>query len=392
MTIFLLPISLFASEKPRLAVADLEAIGVDKNLARTTSELLRTELFKTGYFSVMERSQMERLLEEWKLHLSGVTEKEDIVKIGEILVVQYFVIGSINRLGQNYIINIRLVDVEKAKLIAAETVEVQHESEILGAVRTLARKIIELTPLRGKVVRVKGNEVLLSLGSQDRVEPGMVLRVQRLGETFKDPSTGRVIGREVIEVGVLRLTKIINEELSSATVVEDYGRIEVGDIVTLWVGAPAFQERPKPVIEVPPESTIAPQGPEIRPEKSVEVTGFLFVLEGCRASTQGIMCVFTIKNNTKKERELLVSAEYSRIINDRDGKGYKKEYPANRVKLEDKESRWHVSKVIGPLGSLKATLYFQGFTSESGEIPLVEIAAYSMGNLKARFANIPVAH
>ncbi|MEW6067221.1 MAG: hypothetical protein AB1610_02860 [Nitrospirota bacterium] len=41
-----------AAERPRIAIADLDAIGVNETLARTASEILRTELFKTGYFSI----------------------------------------------------------------------------------------------------------------------------------------------------------------------------------------------------------------------------------------------------------------------------------------------------------------------------------------------------
>lgn len=265
-------VSTFAAEKPRIAIADLDAIGVDRTLARTASELLRTELFKTGYFSIMERSQMEKLMEEQKFHLSGATADEDIVKIGQLLVVQYFVVGSINRLGAVYIINIRFVDVEKGKLVAADTVEIKSEEEMSGAVRSIARKITDFTPIRGKVVRVRGNEVIVSLGSQDRIETGTLLRVQRLAEVFKDPSTGRILGREVIEIGTLRVTKIMSEELSSAVVVETYGNIEVEDIVVVWVGAPEKPAKEEKKKEEPKKEI--PRAPSEKPKPMVPLPSF----------------------------------------------------------------------------------------------------------------------
>jgi len=269
MIIFLFSVflsNLLAAEKPRIAIADLDAISVDRTLARTVSELLRTEFFKTGNFSVMERSQLEKLMEEQKLHVSGLTRDEDIVKIGQLLVVQYFVVGSLTRLGGAYVINIRFIDIEKGRVVAAENIKIKSEEEIVGAVRSIVRKTTNFMPIRGKVVKVRGKEIIVSLGSQDRIKAGTLLKVERLGEVFKDPSTGRILGREVIEIGTLQITKIIDEELSSTHIVESYGNIEVGDIVSVWGDAleegkekeePKKEmlklpsEKPEPVIPLP---------------------------------------------------------------------------------------------------------------------------------------------
>jgi len=385
------PISTFAAEKARLAIAELDAIGVDKTLARTTSELLRTELFKTGYFSIMERSQMEKLIEEQKFHIGGATAEEDIIKIGQLLVVQYFVVGSINRLGAVYLINIRLVNVEKGKFVAADTIEVKSEEEIPGAVRSLARKITDLTPIRGKVVRVRGNEVLISLGTQDRLETGTMFRVQRLGETFTDPSTGRVIGREVVEVAVLRLAKIISEELSSAFIMEAYGNIEVGDIVVVWVGAPAFQEKPQPIAKPLPEPSVPPVlTQEVKVQQRVEVRDFIFELNECRISGQTLTCLLIVANNTPRQRELLVSAEHTTVVDD-SNKKYKKEYCASYTKLGNKEGRWHVSSMFTPNTPVELMLKFERVALQGGEIPiLLDIACNSMGNFRVQFRGIPL--
>ncbi|MEW6067821.1 MAG: CsgG/HfaB family protein [Nitrospirota bacterium] len=226
--------------------------------------------YRTLVFSIMERAQLNRVMEEQKFSLSGTAAEEDIIKIGRLLVVQYFLIGSINRIGGNYLINIRLVDVEKGGLVQAESIEVRSEGEISSAIRSLVRKITELTPIRGKVISIRGNEVIVSLGSQDRLQTGMMLRVQRLGEAFKDPATGKILGREVIELGVLRVAKIMSEELSSALIVEEYGKLEIGDIVAVWTGAPHIITKP----EEKPEEAKPKAKPEEKP-KPIEVAGDL---------------------------------------------------------------------------------------------------------------------
>lgn len=226
----------FAGEKFKIAINDLDAFGVPETLALSTSDLLRTELFKTGYFHVMERKQMDKILEEHAFQLSGATE-QDIVEIGKFLGVQLMAMGSINRLGRELVISIRLVDIEEARVKAAESVRARGEERIPNAVEKLAKKIAGSVPLRGKVVGLRGNEVIVSLGSLDQMHKGMTLRVQRLGEEFRDPVTGKILGRSVMEVALLRVNNVMNESLSSTFVLKNYADIQIGDIVAMWTGS-----------------------------------------------------------------------------------------------------------------------------------------------------------
>lgn len=255
--------SSFAGEKLKVAVNDLDAFGVSPDLANSVSDLLRTELFRTGYFHVMERKQMKKILEEQAFQLSGATEN-DIVELGRVLAVQLMAMGSMNRLGKQLVINIRLVDVEEARLKAAETVTAYGEEELSTAVKTMAKKISESVPLRGKVVGIKADEIIVSMGSMDQVIEGATLRVQRLGETFKDPTTGKVLGRAIIEVAILRVEKVMGEQLSMTRILEDYAELQMGDIVVVWTGkASELPGKTKitPESDKPPSTPAEPSQP-----------------------------------------------------------------------------------------------------------------------------------
>ena len=240
----------YAGEKFKIAINDLEAFGVPETLALSASDLLRTELFRTGYFHVMERKQMDKILAEHAFQLSGATE-QDIVEIGKFLGVQLMAMGSINLLGREFIINIRLVDIEEARVKAAETVRARGEERIPRAIEILAGKIAESVPLRGKVVGLRGNEVIVSLGRLDKMRKGMTLRVQRLGEEFKDPATGKVLGRSVMEVALLRVNSVMNESLSSTFVLKNYADIQIGDIVAMWTGTTDETSKERPLEDDP---------------------------------------------------------------------------------------------------------------------------------------------
>ena len=66
----------------------------------------------------------------------------------------------------------------------------------------------------------------------------MILRVQRVGKEFKDPSTGKVLGHAVTEVALVRVDRVMNESISSALVLENYAEVRVGDVVRIWTGSP----------------------------------------------------------------------------------------------------------------------------------------------------------
>lgn len=283
----------FSAEKLKLAVADLDALGVAEHVALSTSELFRTELFKTGYFHVLERKQMKKVLEEQALQLSGALAAEDAAEIGKLLAVHLIVFGSINQLGRDLVLTIRLVDVEEGRLKAADTANAKGLEGIQEVVRKLSKVIAEATPLRGKVVKVRGDEVIVSLGKADRVSAGDFLRVQRLGEAFKDPTTGKTLGREIIEVATLKVDQIINDDLSRTLLVEKFGSVQTGDIVIIWTGgvgegpeekkeeakpkssplfpffgsSPSPEPSPKPSPQPPPEPEKKPSPPSSPTEK-----------------------------------------------------------------------------------------------------------------------------
>ena len=76
------------------------------------SESLREQFLKTDRFRIVDRKNMEPILKEQSIQISDCTSKECAVQLGRILGVKQMVLGSIGRLGDNYIIAIQLVNVE----------------------------------------------------------------------------------------------------------------------------------------------------------------------------------------------------------------------------------------------------------------------------------------
>ncbi|MBN1898548.1 MAG: hypothetical protein JW827_07195 [Spirochaetes bacterium] len=130
--------------KMRLAILDLNPVGVSKTTALTVSDLLRTELFKTGHFVVIERNQMDQVLKEQEFQYSGCTDTECAVQIGKLLSANKVLVGTVNKLGKAFIINARIVNVEKGTMEFGESAKVQSESELDVGCKIFANKLASM--------------------------------------------------------------------------------------------------------------------------------------------------------------------------------------------------------------------------------------------------------
>lgn len=109
-------------------VAVYPATGtIDDGIKEALTEAILDGISNSGKYLVIERSNFSQILQEQKFQLSGNVNDEHIVEIGRAAGAEYVCISNINKVGSNYLINYRLVDVEtgliveKAKKTASET-------------------------------------------------------------------------------------------------------------------------------------------------------------------------------------------------------------------------------------------------------------------------------
>ena len=111
--------SLFAKEI--IAILDLEQIGLTQQEATILTQRLTTKLISLNKYQVVERNNMDKILKEQKFQHSGCTDAECAVEIGQLLNSDYIVTGSVNKFGDTYALDARLIDVGLGKsLISAE--------------------------------------------------------------------------------------------------------------------------------------------------------------------------------------------------------------------------------------------------------------------------------
>jgi hypothetical protein len=135
------PLAAAEAGKINIAVAELKAEGTSASDAAVITGLLRNSLVKYDSISVVDKSNMDRILSEQTFQQTGCTTQECAVKLGKLLNVKCMVVGSFGKLLSSYFLNVNLVDVESGRIISAESERVSNIDEIERSVGNLANRI-----------------------------------------------------------------------------------------------------------------------------------------------------------------------------------------------------------------------------------------------------------
>lgn len=255
--------SKYTGPRRRVGVIDFEnktAYGQSR-LGQAASDILITELVKTGKFIVIERDKMNKLLEEQKLGLTGAIDANTVAQMGKILGLNAIVTGAISNFGvrttgSDYLIaqskrqeatctvDIRVVDAETGQILLADSgkgvskvasggflglgtqgsyAESIEGDALRGAVSQLITNItsqINKKPWSCRIPQVSQGKIYLSAGTESGLSVGQKLKVFSQGAEIKDPESGLTLGREEEEIGLLEVTSHAGEKLSLAKVVK----------------------------------------------------------------------------------------------------------------------------------------------------------------------------
>ena len=131
-------------DKPVIAILDFDGYGVSQMEALVLTNRLGTHMVQLGRYQVIERGQMEQILQEQDFQLSGCTSNECAVEIGRVLGCEQMLAGSFGKIGSIYTIDMRIIDVESGGILRTTSYDVRGDVERLlteglaGAVRRIA--------------------------------------------------------------------------------------------------------------------------------------------------------------------------------------------------------------------------------------------------------------
>lgn len=116
----------FATEKMNVALKNLTSEGVDSLTAEIITDRIRLELFRTDHFNIMERGEMNAVLDEQKMTLTGLCDETVCdVELGKVLSVDKIITGSVGRVDSLYLLSLRVVDVQTAQITNVADVDIE---------------------------------------------------------------------------------------------------------------------------------------------------------------------------------------------------------------------------------------------------------------------------
>jgi curli biogenesis system outer membrane secretion channel CsgG len=277
--------------KPTVAVGVIEASGGygDSNwdVGNGLRSMLTRSLEESGLFTVVERANLDQIINEKQLVASRVAGGGSGAQ-PRMIAAQYLVVGSVaefgapskgggfnigggllggvgglglNRQTGKVKIDLRVVNARTGEVIRSFTVEKSASKTGIGLTGDIkgvsfgsdafmktpmgdaSRKALEdavmqiadalLTgPWEGKVVQVGASSIYVNAGSESGLRPGDRLRVERIGETLTDPDSGAILSEQRFTLGEVVLMSL-QPKISEGRFIPAYDGIypERGDYV-----------------------------------------------------------------------------------------------------------------------------------------------------------------
>ena len=104
LALFTAPPLLAQGAKPRVAILEFKNKASNYswnwyNAGRGAQDMLVTELVKSGKYRVIEREQLQAIMQEKHLSLSGDIDPKTAIQFGKMLGVEYLIAGAVTELG-----------------------------------------------------------------------------------------------------------------------------------------------------------------------------------------------------------------------------------------------------------------------------------------------------
>lgn len=164
--ISLIFLSLFSSsfaqgviQKKTFAVLEFDGTGVPDRTMQDVTDRFAKEYssFKKNQFSIINRAQMRRSLQEQNIKVFGCSTFKCGLEAGKSLDVDYIVIGSLVKNGPVYSLKSQLIDVKRSKTISradydniiGDIISIM-DKEVKKAAAYLASAKIEVDPVKAK--------------------------------------------------------------------------------------------------------------------------------------------------------------------------------------------------------------------------------------------------
>lgn len=204
----------------RIAVWRIDALGMETELVAQLETLFRMELSRLTKHPMPSRRDLERIVTGDLKECTG--EDKCLAAIGKRAGVEVVVTGSVGALGDNYILNIKAVDVAsgtRLRRIATDPLRGEPD-ELIESMRVAAYRLLAPEQLHGAIIVLSdlvGAKVTLDgrpIGKTPLPTP--IARLPLGKHRLEVAAAGHTTFREQIDVRFQKQTRVVVELVATA--------------------------------------------------------------------------------------------------------------------------------------------------------------------------------
>lgn len=268
-------IASFIGPKKKIAVAkfgNTTRFG-QRRLGDNITSVLNTELVKSSRFLLLEREQIDKIMEQVKLSQTGITQgtldqiqliDTDFLITGDVTHYSVSTVGKSDVFSKSKIqiaevaVDVRVINARTGEILLSETGRGKAEkkfSQVLGmgseggydeslemdAFRTSVIKLVENIvatldnyPWCCDIIKINGDKLYIDAGKKSNLKIGDQLAIYKKGEPLKDFS-GRILGYEEQFIGYATVNDYFGEEAATVSMQNKYDNLAlplIGKITT----------------------------------------------------------------------------------------------------------------------------------------------------------------
>lgn len=196
--------SFATSDLISVAVADFKSNGAVEFqwIGGSCAESIVGKVSKDRMVRVVERENLDRILNELKLQASGIVDEQTAVEIGRLVGVNFFVFGSVSVMGKQAQLRARVVNVQTAEITG--TADIRGDlDDLFDLQEKLSVKVSEELAVTGALTQA---ENAVDLGKINFSALSKLDRLKKLTTSIPffqlDPARARKTGEYSLAIGI----------------------------------------------------------------------------------------------------------------------------------------------------------------------------------------------
>lgn len=141
--------SMFAQENERLRIAVFDpassGTSIDEGTKIAVREIISSTIVNTGKYNIVERSLLEKVMQEQQFTNSGAVDDLQATEVGKLAGANKIVLSVVTLTGGRNMVSVKIIDVKTAS-VDRQKVKIVTSGELLDIVEPLTLEMLDLSP------------------------------------------------------------------------------------------------------------------------------------------------------------------------------------------------------------------------------------------------------